>query len=206
MRNAIGRLLDRFERIFASNFWREEPLVKILKPHLEKSAEILDLGAGSCKLAQLLCDRTSVSVVPLDVVDHNMTDLTLEIYDGITIPYRDEAFDAVLLVFTLHHAADMDRLIREAMRVSKFRIIVVEDAPRNFIEHWLWRMWDRLLNHAVHSDVEIAEIVYTIEEWIILFSAYGLKVVNRRSFRIMFPTLGVYRMSVFVLDKQLGQP
>src|SRR4051812_4801936 len=82
-----GRITGVIERSFARNYWREHAIVRSLEPMLDLTQNVLDLGAGSCKVAKTLTERHGIGVTVMDVVDHNMTDLVLRMYDGHRLPY-----------------------------------------------------------------------------------------------------------------------
>ena len=50
-----------------------------------------------------------------------------EIYDGVQIPFENKSFDISLLFYTLHHTDDPLRLFSEAVRVTKRRILLIEE-------------------------------------------------------------------------------
>ncbi len=56
------------------------------------------------------------------------------LHDGVSPwPFSDSMFDCCLLLFVLHHIASEDALkltLSEARRVSKCRVLVLEDQPR----------------------------------------------------------------------------
>ena len=183
-------------------YWREVAIVRRIKPWIVNTGTVLDLGAGGCKLASLLNSNDQLCVTAIDVVDHNVTELPLIIYDGDTLPFPSDEFDQVLLVFVLHHAARPLNLLREASRVSRGRVLVVEDTPRNALERKMWRWFDDLLNHHVHSDIAVADQAGTIEQWAQLFRQAGLVERRRASFRTFLPVIASYRHTLFSLSRE----
>jgi SAM-dependent methyltransferase len=55
--------------------------------------------------------------------------------DGVTLPFKDRAFDVVMLINVLHHAADPGRLLHEAYRVARQRLIVKDHVAGSWIEY-----------------------------------------------------------------------
>lgn len=186
----------------ATVYWRERPLACRIAPFLPKKANILDIGAGSGKLGMLLGDKYGQNVTLIDVVDHNVTPLPLELYNGLKLPQKENSYDVALLVFVLHHAADATKLVLSANRVTKKRLIIIEDTPANKVEHWFWQKWDYFLNHAQHEDIAEAHTALNPAEWQKVFEAEGFTVTAQKSFRTFFPVLASYRHTMFVLDKQ----
>src|ERR1700694_6029417 len=95
---------------------RTQALVNELEPFISSEDKVLDIGAGSCQVADGLINTLAIDVTPMDVVSHNTTSLPLQIYDGEQIPYEDNTFDTSLLIFVLHHAVNAEKTFREAQR------------------------------------------------------------------------------------------
>lgn len=105
--------------------------------HVENVADlpahslVLDLGCGEGHVGAALAARGH-RVVLTDAVDFHEQSLGLPFacYDGRRLPFGDATFDAVVLYFVLHHAADAERVLAEAIRVGQ-RVIVVESVYRS---------------------------------------------------------------------------
>jgi SAM-dependent methyltransferase len=108
--------------------------------------QVLDLGAGEGYVAQALQRQTGAAVTLADVVDLNRTDLPHRCYDGRSLPLDDDAVDVTILYFVLHHAEDPEAVLREALRVSRSRVVVAESIVTGRGQHLLLRMLDRLAN------------------------------------------------------------
>jgi SAM-dependent methyltransferase len=106
----------------------------------------LDLGAGEGYVAQALHRQTGAAVTLADVVDLNRTDLPHRCYDGRSLPLDDDAVDVTILYFVLHHAEDPEAVLREALRVSRSRVVVAESVVMGRGQHLLLRTLDRLAN------------------------------------------------------------
>ncbi|OHA64425.1 MAG: hypothetical protein A2842_00875 [Candidatus Wildermuthbacteria bacterium RIFCSPHIGHO2_01_FULL_48_25] len=118
-RKPVARFLD---------FWwkmRSKRLAKLLLPHIPKGSYVLDIGSGSGILAKEISSYARVQL--LDVIDWNVTDLPLVLFDGKHIPHGDKQFDVALLVDVLHHSENEEELLREANRVAK-KVVVLEEA------------------------------------------------------------------------------
>ena len=108
--------------------------------------QVLDLGAGEGYVAQALQRRTGAAVTLADVVDLNRTDLPHLCYDGRSLPLDDDAVDITILYFVLHHAADPEAVLREALRVSRSCVVVAESIVTGRAQHLVLRTLDRLAN------------------------------------------------------------
>ena len=130
---------------------------KIL-PHITSADRVLDIGAGDCRLAVRLKEKANCTVVPVDVENFNQTDLKLIMFDGKRLPFEDNSFDAVLLVFVLHHAEDAKAVLEEARRVSRDRIIVLEDVTSSWWDRMMfrgfhhWLVWSEKISYPYHEN------------------------------------------------------
>jgi SAM-dependent methyltransferase len=116
--------------------------VSLLTPHLETGASVLDIGCGEGYVLDELRARGVPDVQGVDIVDiRRNKEYPFRLYDGQTLPFPDRSFDLVVLSFVLHHVPN-DRklvLIEEALRVSRAKVVIVEDTPSS--------AFDRLMNH-----------------------------------------------------------
>jgi SAM-dependent methyltransferase len=134
--------------------WTARKLTQFLQP----TDRVLDFGAGDCRLAALLQRKIGCEVVPVDVEDFNQTRLRLTLFDGKHLPFPDDSFDIVLLIFVLHHAEDVQAVLAEARRVSRRAVLVLEDVCSN--------VWDRLMFRGFHHWLAWSEkISYPFREW-----------------------------------------
>lgn len=88
---------------------------------------VLDVGAGDGSMAALLArsrPHTAVCGVETFVRPLRWREVPLAAYDGRQLPFADRAFDVVLLSNVVHHAADQPRLVAEACRVARRRVII----------------------------------------------------------------------------------
>jgi ubiquinone/menaquinone biosynthesis C-methylase UbiE len=110
----------------------------------------------------------------VDVVDYNRTALPLHTYDGQNLPFADRAFDVSLLVFVLHHTPEPLVVLREALRVARSGVVIVEN-------HVAGR-WRRPLTRAIDSiphyrwGVPVCYHSNTSAEWQALFERTGARV------------------------------
>jgi ubiquinone/menaquinone biosynthesis C-methylase UbiE len=132
-------LIDRLYRHRAR--WSARRLLPWIRP----GDRVLDIGAGDCRVAELLARRGGCEVVPVDVEDYNTTPMALTLFDGRELPFDDDSFDAVLLLFVLHHAEDVEAVLREACRVCRRSVIVFEDLNLNWLDRLVFRGFHRLL-------------------------------------------------------------
>lgn len=93
---------------------------------------VLDVGGGTGVMAQAVRELLPVDeVISLDVANRFLPTLTVRtaVYDGRSVPFRDGAFDCVVLFNVLHHVPPEARsgLMRECARVSNGGPIYIKD-------------------------------------------------------------------------------
>jgi 2-polyprenyl-3-methyl-5-hydroxy-6-metoxy-1,4-benzoquinol methylase len=124
---------------------RAEGFVRMFENHIPARSRILDIGGGWGFYDQPLRQRGH-EVALLDVVAPAYRRAPMILYDGERFPFVDDCFETSLLITVLHHVKDPAAVVREAQRVTRHCIIVVED----LYHHALGRLWtilrDRIYN------------------------------------------------------------
>jgi ubiquinone/menaquinone biosynthesis C-methylase UbiE len=117
-------------------------------PEPATGLEVLDLGAGEGFVGMQILAQKGCSVTLADVLPMNKTELPHVCYDGRTLPFADQAFDVTVLYFVLHHCEDQERVLQEALRVTRQRTIIVESVYEAKWDFWLLSLLDRLANRV----------------------------------------------------------
>ena len=153
-------------------------MVRLFEKQLPEKSRILDLGGGWGFYQEPLAKREHESLV-LDVVKLDYQKAPVVIYDGGKIPFDDQSFDVTILITMLHHVPDPEALLREVRRVTRKKVIVVED----LYHHGLGRFWticrDRMLN------MEFMEHPHQFrkhEGWLEFFGLFGFRLVEFKNF------------------------
>lgn len=150
-----------------------------LKQWIQPGDSVLDLGAGDCRLGELLIDKCQCTVTNLEVEDYNITNLPLILYNGRDIPFPDNSFDVVIILFVLHHTADPQYVLEEAKRVCRRAIIVFEDFIDNASDRAYFRLFHGFLNGCTglaHPNHE-----FSSDEWSQLARKIGLRETWKKS-------------------------
>src|SRR5439155_15302657 len=84
--------------------------IRVLAGHvadlLPRDASVLDVGSGDGLLARRVLDlRPDVRIQGVDVLARPTAYIPVALFDGVTLPAADGAFDAVIMLDVLHHAA-----------------------------------------------------------------------------------------------------
>jgi ubiquinone/menaquinone biosynthesis C-methylase UbiE len=187
---------------YRSQTVRKETLhtVSLAAPYLQPGASVLDVGCGEGYVLDELRGRGAGEIFGVDIVDLRQNrDIPFRLYDGTAIPFADRSFDLVMLSFVLHHVPD-DRkraLLREALRVSRGTVFVVEDTPATPL--------DRLFSHR-HGEAYRKRIksrapfgFLTAGEWRWLFRGMGLEPEIRRLSRFCRSILQPFARTTFLL-------
>jgi len=163
--------------------------VNLAEDFIKEEEKILDIGAGGGWISEELQKRKKTSNTLLDVINLNQTDLPLIIYNGKDIPLEDNSFDSALLICVLHHCQNPERVLQEARRVVKDKIIIVENVPSNRFSRFAMCCEDVFLNLGFcmlgNSFKEIINLPFNFKKisgWKNLFEEIGLKVIHEKKF------------------------
>jgi len=186
-------------------FLRENEVGNRVGPWLARGQSVLDLGGGTGFISRWLRDRVGVRPTLSDVVSYGNRDHSIpfiELVDPFSVPVPEASFDAVMVLFVLHHIErfeDQDRLLDEALRIARTRLIVLEDTPRTRLDRALNAGWDLVLNlrHGVPTPFTFRGV----DDWTRVFKERDLSIVHVESYRAKWPTLMTYPHSLFVLDR-----
>jgi ubiquinone/menaquinone biosynthesis C-methylase UbiE len=159
---------------------------------------LLDIGGGTGVIAQAMHELFGIpEVVSLDVYDRFLPGLgvTTATYDGRTLPFPADRFDAVVINNVLHHVEPADRLplLRECARVAPRGVVVIKDhLAQGPLDHVRLGALD-LLGNVPFSGMLRARYL-SAREWASLAEAAGYRsdVVSApayrgRLFAISFP-------------------
>lgn len=170
---------------------------ELVSAGLEKGWTLLDVGAGEGYVGESLAQQLDSDVELVDVADMNRTKLPHRVYDGYRLPFPPGRFDAAVAVFVLHHAGDPEAVVREAMRVSRRRVVVLESTYAHSWERPILERLDVLANRLRARDGEamLPPRFRTHDEWLDWFAGLGIRVERDKN-------LGgfIHHRSVFMLD------
>lgn len=171
--------INKFQTIRDSRFLndRSRDTIRKIEPYLKKTDRILDIGCGGAHVAKLL-KELGYDVTPLDVKNKSyFEEVQPIIYDGMKIPFGNEAFDVSLLLTVLHHIENPLLTLIEAKRVSK-RIIIIEDLYDRWFQKYFTFAMDSLLNREFWGHPHSNK---TRTEWESTFGKLGLRIIEQKS-------------------------
>jgi SAM-dependent methyltransferase len=168
----IGRLLQTFLQRYAVTE------AKAVAPFIVGS-RVLDLGAGESYVGATLLSLYGMWVCSADIGTFRRVPGPYVTYDGIRLPFVDDAFDTTLTLLTLHHCENPERVLDEAVRVTRGRLIIIESVYRNRRERlWLDVLDHRLNRYRHHGGMSIPVTFRRPEEWRHLFESRGLRAIE----------------------------
>jgi ubiquinone/menaquinone biosynthesis C-methylase UbiE len=186
-------------------FLRENEVGSRVAAHVRPGQTILDYGAGTGLVSRWLAQRANVRPTLADLVEYSnrRRDLPfLRMADPFDVPADDRSFDVVLLLFALHHNPyeAQGKVLAEATRLTRERLIVIEDTPISRVDLACNTFWDKVLNlrHGVPTPCTFRPV----EEWLPIFMEHGLEARHIESYRPKWPTLMTYHHTLFVLDRE----
>ena len=141
---------------------------------------VLDLGAGEGWVTERLA-RRGFTACGADVGPFAHVAVPYVAYDGTRLPFGDAAFDTTLMLLTLHHCDKPERVLEEACRVTRARLIVTESVVRNRLDRFWLDVLDGRFNRLRHGGRMPAPLHFRrAEEWQALFASRELHSITTR--------------------------
>ena len=103
-----------------------------IEKYINPGETILDFGSGRCNIEKFFMNRNKV--VNIDIYKGCKNTI---VYDGKSLPFKDNQFDVVLCMFVLHHIPNQKQIIEELKRVCKNKLIIIEDNPQGEIQKFI---------------------------------------------------------------------
>jgi demethylmenaquinone methyltransferase/2-methoxy-6-polyprenyl-1,4-benzoquinol methylase len=124
----IAPRYDLLNHILSANIdirWRRRA-VRRLKPLLPKDARVLDVGCGTGDLSVALFDNTAAEVTGIDfcgpmlkLAKSKAPQLQFIEGDALRLPFAEASFDGLTIGFALRNLSNVERGLRELLRVLK---------------------------------------------------------------------------------------
>ena len=127
---------------------------RLVLPLLPRGGRLLEIGAGAGWQARIFAEN-GFSVTAIDVpgaADSTSPQFPIIRYDGRSLPFRTQAFDAVFSSNVLEHVRDLPSLQREIRRVLRPDGVIVHLLPTS-----AWRVWSAITYYvALAREVRIS--------------------------------------------------
>jgi ubiquinone/menaquinone biosynthesis C-methylase UbiE len=150
---------------------------------IKKGAKILDLGCGSAIVASAFRKNFNAEISGVDIVDKRVEPISFALYDGKNLPFADNSLDVVLINYVLHHCQEPEKVLEEAKRVVKDRIIIYEDLPENVFSRMICRLHGKSFAWLFRNDKESCNFK-TGTEWKEAFEKMNLKLIFEKRIRV----------------------
>ncbi len=154
---------------------------------------------GSGFVLDYIKQYTGAQIQGIDVIDISQTTTKPIIYDGVKIPFADNAFSTSICSFVLHHASEQSKLLSELARISRSSIIILEDTPTTPFEFMLIRM------HALYSLLRYKSNhlkFHSDSEWKDIFSQNGVTVTYEERISRKRDLIYPVRCRMYILRKE----
>lgn len=139
---------------------------------------ILDVGCGDGSLAhEIAKQRVGLEFEGVEVVLPSQCRVPIQRYDGVVLPFEEQAFDAVLCADMLHHTKSPVDVLREACRVAKTYVVVKDHICDTALDRVILTSMDWLGN--VGSGVPLPFRFLSSRQWRDLFAALPYQETGR---------------------------
>jgi SAM-dependent methyltransferase len=136
---------------------------------------VLDIGCGDGLITHFINEiRPDINLHGLDIQERDLTYISVERFDGETIPYDNASFDGVMLVDVLHHIQDPMALLREATRVARKTILIKDHTLDGLLAGPTLRAMDWVGN--ARYGVSLPYNYWSKWKWLQAFHALGLEI------------------------------
>jgi SAM-dependent methyltransferase len=163
---------------------------------IKRGAVILDLGCGSGIVANEFKIFFGAKIEGIDIEDKRVVQIPFKLYDGKNIPFADNSFDVVLISYALHHCEDPVRVLSEAKRVAKGKIIIYEDLPENIFSKLACKLHGKSFGFLFKNDKQSCNFK-TDDQWKEVFKNLDLKLMFEKR---IWP-FSIRKLKIFVLEK-----
>ena len=162
-------------------------------------SRVLDLGAGEGWVTAAL-GAHGLATCGADVGPFARVAVPYVVYDGTRLPFGDASLETTLLLLTLHHCEKPERVLDEAIRVTRIRLIVTESVVRNRRDRFWLDLLDGRFNRLRHEGRMPVPLGFRrAEEWEQLFASRGLALRATRWLGGRLERL-IHHPRMFVLD------
>lgn len=187
MERVILGLLDVIKRLHAGYVFerRAKVLAQMLSGLIPPGSSVLDIGSGNGAIADLIMKgHRTVRIRGIEVLKRPDCLIECDVFDGNRLPYGDASFDVSMFVDVLHHAPNIEELIREAARTS--RCVLIKD---HIAETALDRLTLKFLDWVANRPYGVRLIYNYMDRgrWAECLSNAGLRVVSWEEHVPLYP-------------------
>jgi SAM-dependent methyltransferase len=152
----------------------------------QDATSVLDVGCGDGLIdREILARRSNLAIEGTDLYPRPEALIPVRPFDGQTLPYPDQSFDAVIFIDVLHHALDPTSLLREAARVARRSVVIKDHFAEGLVARTTLRFMD-LVGNAGYSFAWYADY-WPQARWLETFKELNLSLVENRNRPGLYP-------------------
>lgn len=147
------------------------------------SGKVLKVGYG-LGFSSYFIKLFNKDITNLDVVinSDSLNENEVKLYNGQTIPFLEKVFDIVICTYTLHHAKNPEKLFEELCRVSKSKVLIIEETYKNFFQKLQLIFFCWFINRSAGQKVNIVWNSYLLSDRFHgLFKKQNLAIIQNES-------------------------
>ena len=150
------------------------------------SSRARDVGCGTGEIAQAVNKiRPELKITGVDVYVRPKTFIPVKEYDGCSLPFETNAFDAVTIIDVLHHCEDPVAVLKECARVSNKWVLIKDHISNSVYDETLLKFMDWVGNRA--HGVDLPYNYFSSRDWKSAIRIAGLKLIKDRTQLNLYP-------------------
>lgn len=126
---------------------RVRVLAELLAANVPPNSSLLDIGCGDGTLSSLIQSAVpSAHIQGIEIAERPFCRIPCVPFDGLHIPFPDEAFDVCMFVDVLHHTNHICELFAEASRVSRRFLLIKDHLSESLPDFYILKFMDWIGN------------------------------------------------------------
>lgn len=116
----------------------------------------LKIGNGYGRFSEMIRPLTEdLTVLDIELSPMAINKDKVKIYNGFPIPFPDKSFNTSIVLLTLHHIPQNIDFLKDIIRVTKGRIIILEETYDNFFQKIHLYVRDYFVNKFAKNSVKL---------------------------------------------------